>query len=228
MKNTNEKDWYDSPNIITYIIIGLLVILIILSQSFAIQNHLSATDILRSILNHNSVYVITLVYFILIRTKVGKKYFDYLNIIMSIFYILISFAGLFTVFQSFGLASLLGLAINVLMTIYFIYAFICHTEIGKELKIENSPVAEINNGQYFYLIASLLVVDLVVALIATTDFDSVVLALLEVMYELLFARYIYLYKEYSDNKQTRKQVKKTHVKKRMIVEDTSSNKEGDK
>ena len=113
MKNTNEKDWYDSPNIITYIIIGLLVILIILSQSFAIQNHLSATDILRSILNHNSVYVITLVYFILIRTKVGKKYFDYLNIIMSIFYILISFAGLFTVFQSFGLASLLGLAINV-------------------------------------------------------------------------------------------------------------------
>ena len=147
---------------------------------------------------------------------------------MSIFYILISFAGLFTVFQSFGLASLLGLAINVLMTIYFIYAFICHTEIGKELKIENSPVAEINNGQYFYLIASLLVVDLVVALIATTDFDSVVLALLEVMYELLFARYIYLYKEYSDNKQTRKQVKKTHVKKRVIVEDTSSNKEGDK
>ncbi len=228
MKNTNEKDWYDSPNIITYIIIGLLVILIILSQSFAIQNHLSATDILRSILNHNSVYVITLVYFILIRTKVGKKYFDYLNIIMSIFYILISFAGLFTVFQSFGLASLLGLAINVLMTIYFIYAFICHTEIGKELKIENSPVAEINNGQYFYLIASLLVVDLVVALIATTDFDSVVLALLEVMYELLFARYIYLYKEYSDNKQTRKQVKKTHVKKCVIVEDTSSNKEGDK
>lgn len=228
MKNTNEKDWYDSPNIITYIIIGLLVILIILSQSFAIQNHLSATDILRSILNHNSVYVITLVYFILIRTKVGKKYFDYLNIIMSIFYILISFVGLFTVFQSFGLASLLGLAINVLMTIYFIYAFICHTEIGKELKIENSPVAEINNGQYFYLIASLLVVDLVVALIATTDFDSVVLALLEVMYELLFARYIYLYKEYSDNKQTRKQVKKTHVKKRVIVEDTSSNKEGDK
>ena len=228
MKNTNEKDWYDSPNIITYIIIGLLVILIILSQSFAIQNHLSATDILLSILNHNSVYVITLVYFILIRTKVGKKYFDYLNIIMSIFYILISFAGLFTVFQSFGLASLLGLAINVLMTIYFIYAFICHTEIGKELKIENSPVAEINNGQYFYLIASLLVVDLVVALIATTDFDSVVLALLEVMYELLFARYIYLYKEYSDNKQTRKQVKKTHVKKRVIVEDTSSNKEGDK
>ena len=228
MKNTNEKDWYDSPNIITYIIIGLLVILIILSQSFAIQNHLSATDILRSILNHNSVYVITLVYFILIRTKVGKKYFDYLNIIMSIFYILISFAGLFTVFQSFGLASLLGLAINVLMTIYFIYAFICHTEIGKELKIENSPVAEINNGQYFYLIASLLVVDLVVALIATTDFDSVVLALLEVMYELLFARYIYLYKEYSDNKQRRKQVKKTHVKKRVIVEDTSSNKEGDK
>ena len=41
-------------------------------------------------------------------------------------------------------------------------------------------------------------------------------------------RYIYLYKEYSDNKQTRKQVKKTHVKKRVIVEDTSGNKEGEK
>ncbi len=200
LKNTKEKDWFDSPKIITYIITGLLIVLIILSQSFAIQNHLSAADILRSILNHNSIYVITLIYFILIQTKIGKKYFDYLNIIMSILLILTSFAGLFTVFQSFGLASLLGLSINVLMTIYFVYAFICHTEIGRELKIETSPVAEINNNQYFYLIASLLTIDLVVALSASTNFDSVVLSLLEMMYELLFARYIYLYKEYQDDK----------------------------
>ncbi len=221
MKDTKEKDWFDSPNAITFVIIGLLIVLIILSQSFAIQNHLSAEEILRSILNHNSIYAITLIYFILIRTKQGKVYFDYLNVLMAILYILMSAAGLFTIFQSFGLASFLGLSINVLMMVYFIYSFITHNEFGRELKLQNSPIAEINNGQYFYLITTLLVIELVVALIDSVSFDGVVVSLLEMLYQLLFARYIFLHKEYQIDKN-----RKMERNQEKIVEETKETTQG--
>ena len=135
MKNNKEKDWFDSPRMVTYVIIGLLIVLIILSQSFAINSQLGTSDIIRSILNHNSIYVLTLIYFGLLHFKVGKKYFDHLNVIMLVFFGLITLASMFTVFQSFGLASLLQLGINILFTIYFLYAFISNTVIGKELHL---------------------------------------------------------------------------------------------
>ncbi len=224
LKNTNEKEWFDSPNIITYIMTGLLIIIIVLSQSFAIQNHLGAAEILRSIFNYNSIYVIALAYFILIRTKTGKRYFDYLNVIMAILYLLMSVASFFTVFQSFGLASLINLALNILLTLYFIYSFICDTELGKELKISVSPLAEINNGQYFYLIMGLLIINLVVSLMAAISFDNVVLSLLEVMYLILFARYIYLYKEYSENKKEKKEHKKSETSKKVMTKNNATSK----
>jgi len=218
-----EREWFDSPNAITLIMIGLLIILIILSQSFAIQNHLSAHEILRSILNHNSIYVITLFYFILVRTKVGKRYFDYLNVIMAILYILMAIAGLFTIFQSFGLASFLSLSIRLFMMVYFLYAFIMPNEFGRELKLENSPIADINNGQYFYLITILLIVELVVVLIDSVSFDGIVVSLLEMMYQLLFARYIYLYKEYQLDKASKQNKKNTRRKKNEVssIDETS-------
>ena len=49
MKNNKEKDWFDSPRMVTYVIIGLLIVLIILSQSFAINSQLGTSDIIRSI-----------------------------------------------------------------------------------------------------------------------------------------------------------------------------------
>ena len=81
MNKSSEKDFFDSPSMITYILIGLLVVLIILSQSFAIQSHMEAGDIFRSIINHNSIYLVSLMYVILIRVKFGNKYFDYLNVV---------------------------------------------------------------------------------------------------------------------------------------------------
>ena len=198
MKNNKEKDWFDSPRMVTYVIIGLLIVLIILSQSFAINSQLGTSDIIRSILNHNSIYVLTLIYFVMLHFKVGKKYFDHLNVIMLVFFGLITLASMFTVFQSFGLASLLQLGINILFTIYFLYAFISNTVIGKELHLSTSVIVELKNEQYFYLITTLLVVHLVVALINSTSFESIVISLLEVLFYFLFARYISLYKEYDD------------------------------
>ncbi len=208
MKNNKEKDWFDSPRMVTYVIIGLLIVLIILSQSFAINSQLGTSDIIRSILNHNSIYVLTLIYFVMLHFKVGKKYFDHLNVIMLIFFGLITLASMFTVFQSFGLASLLQLGINILFTVYFLYAFISNTVIGKELHLSTSVIVELKNEQYFYLITTLLVVHLVVALINSTSFESIVISLLEVLFYFLFARYISLYKEYDDMKVSSSKKKK--------------------
>ena len=220
MNNNKEKDFFDSPSMITYIIIGLLVILIILSQSFAIQNNLGAKEIFTSIINYNSVQLVSLGYFILIRFKIGKRYFDYLNVILFVFYLLSTFASLFTIFQSFGFDSLLSLAFNVLITLYFGYSFFTNTVIGRELKLSNSPLAEINNGQYYYLLMGIIVVSLIVALISVNSFEDVVVYLLEFMYQALLVRYIYLYKEFIDHKE----LEKTSEKKDKIVKNKRSKK----
>ena len=124
------------------------------------------------------------------------------------FFILITIASFFTIFQSFGLASLLQLGINILFTVYFLYAFLSNTLIGKELHLNNSLLVELKNEQYFYLITTLLVVNLIVALISSTSFESIVISLLEVLFYFLFARYISLYKEYDDRKESSPRKKK--------------------
>ena len=45
-----EIEWYDNPGFITNLIIGLIAIVIILSQSFAVNNNLSTHEILSSII----------------------------------------------------------------------------------------------------------------------------------------------------------------------------------
>ena len=157
----------------------------------------------------------TLIYFILIRVKFGKKYFDYLNVILFVFYLLTTFASLFTIFQSFGFSSILSLSFNVILTLYFGYSFFSDTAIGKDLKLADSPLAEIKNLQYFYLLICIIAIELVVSLISVGNFEEVVVYLLEAIYEFLLVRYIYLYKEYIDNKNAKK-VEKTVEK---VVED---------
>ncbi len=201
MNKSKEKDFFDSPSMITYILIGLLVVLIILSQSFAIQSHMAAGDIFRSIINHNSIYLVSLIYFILIRVKFGKKYFDYLNVVMFVFYLLTTIASLFTIFQSFGFDSILNLAFNVLITLYFGYSFFTSTVIGKDLRLSDSPLAEINNGQYYYLLIGIIAISLIVSLVSVNSFEDVVVYLLEAIYKFMFVRYIYLYKEYIERKE---------------------------
>ena len=185
MNKSNERDFFDSPNMITYILIGLLVVLIILSQSFAIQSHMEAGDIFRSI----------------IKVKFGKKYFDYLNVTMFVFYLLTTFASLFTIFQSFGFYSILNLAFNVLITLYFGYSFFTSTVIGKDLGLSDSPLSEINNGQYYYILIGIIAISLIVSLVSVNSFEDVVVYLLEAMYQFMFVRYVYLYKEYIERKE---------------------------
>lgn len=222
MNKSKEKDFFDSPSMITYILIGLLVVLIILSQSFAIQSHMAAEDIFRSIINHNSIYLVSLIYFILIRVKFGKKYFDYLNVVMFVFYLLTTFASLFTIFQSFGFDSILNLTFNVLITLYFGYSFFTSTVIGKDLRLSDSPLAEINNGQYYYLLIGIIAISLIVSLVSVNSFEDVVVYLLEAIYQFMFVRYIYLYKEYIERKEL--EASKEKEKKEETVEEVEEDK----
>lgn len=222
MNKSSEKDFFDSPSMITYILIGLLVVLIILSQSFAIQSHMEAGDIFRSIINHNSIYLVSLIYFILIRVKFGKKYFDYLNVVMFVFYLLTTFASLFTIFQSFGFDSILNLAFNVLITLYFGYSFFTSTVIGKDLRLSDSPLAEINNGQYYYLLIGIIAISLIVSLVSVNSFEDVVVHLLEAIYKFMFVRYVYLYKEYIERKEL--EASKEKEKKEETVEEVEEDK----
>ena len=199
-KNEKKVEWYNEPSMVTSILIGLIVVIILLSQSFAIKNELSAMSILSSILSHNSVYLLVCVYFIFLKTKLGKKYFNYLNIFLILIYLLTSFTSLLTVFQSFNLVSIISLCIHLFIVLYLVHTFFRGTRIWKDFKLNKSPFNEFTNEGYFYTIVILAVILLAVNLIMTTSFDGTVLALLDCSFNVLFARYIYLYWNFLDYK----------------------------
>lgn len=192
--------WYNDPKIITNIIMGLILVIIILSQSFAIKQGLNTNDIFRDLLNHNSIYLIVFVYFVSLRTTFGKKYFNYFNVFLMLLYGIISFTSLLTVFQSFSLISLVSLAVNVVLIVYMFHVLLRNTRVWKDYKLVNSPFNEIENNSYFYAIVILSIVLLTVNLIETPTVYGVFLSIFDCLYYVLISRYIYLYREYLDSK----------------------------
>lgn len=199
-KIKTETEWYDNPNLLTSIILGVALAIIIMSQAFAVNNNLSAIAMLRSLLNHNSTYIAALIYFILLKTKVGRTNFSLVNIIYIILYLLITIASIFTVLQSFGLPAIISLILNILVLTYMIYTFLPETRLWKDLNLEKLPFDEIKNDWYFYSISVISLILLIVNLISTTNFDGIVLTLFDTIYIILFSRYVYLYKKYCENK----------------------------
>ena len=107
MKIQEKNDeWYNNPNLISLLIIGIISLIILISQSFLVTSEVSALVLVQNILNHNITYMIVLVYFVLLQFNFGKKYFDYANVLMIIFFIVIFGTSLLTVLQSFTLVSL--------------------------------------------------------------------------------------------------------------------------
>lgn len=193
-------EWYNDASTITTGLIGLIIITILLSQSFAIKNGLSAVEILSSILTHNSIYLCVCLYFIALKTKFGKKYFDHLNVVLILFYLFTTFTSFLTVFQSFNLDSLMSLFIHVFIVLYLVHTFFRGTRIWKEFKLSKSPFNEFSNEGYFYTVIILGVILLAINLIMTTSFHGTVLSLLDCSFTYLFARYIYLYWQFLDMK----------------------------
>lgn len=200
-KQRTQVEWYDNPNIITNLIIIFIGIIIILSQSFAINNNLSTSEILRSIINHNSLYLILLVYFVALKTKVGKRYFDFLNVFLILLYFLNAITSVLTIFQSFSLDALVGCVLQLVLFIYLFHTMFRRTRIWKEFHLGKSPFNEIKNDAYFSSVFILTIILWAVDLIATTTLDGTILTCLDTAFLLLFDRYIFLYGCFLDNKE---------------------------
>ena len=76
-----EEKWYNQGGKVVNLILLTILLIIIFSQSFATTEGFSLT-LFGSIINHNSVYLFVLIYFILLKFNFGKKYFNYLNLIL--------------------------------------------------------------------------------------------------------------------------------------------------
>lgn len=199
-KKAVGKEWYNNPSIISGLIVGLIALIIILSQSFAVNGEVSGFTLFSNVLNHNISYMFIFVYFIILRFKVGKTYFNYINLVLMALCFIQTVASLLTVIQSFSLSSLLVCVAQFLIFIYLFHTFLRKTVIWKEFKLEKSVFNDFTNSWYFYSIVIVEVVLVTVDFITISNFDGIVLSLLDCLYTILFARYIYLYGEFINNK----------------------------
>ena len=188
--------WYDNAKWITRLIIGVIFLIIICSQSFA-SGELSFT-LFSSVINHNSIYLLILAYFILIQFSVGKKYFNYFNIFLIFVYIITATTSLLTMIQSFTLITVLSFCLQFVFMIYLAHTMLRDTRFWKEFHLSDSPFNEISNETNYYIVCLLSTVLLIVNLISTVVVSGVVISVLDMAYYLLFGRYIYLYYEYLD------------------------------
>ena len=211
-KTNSELEWFDNPNFITNLLIGIISVIIIVSQTFAAQNELSVGGVLGSIMNHNSIYLFILFYFIALKTKTGKKNFNYLNLGVIIIYIVTFVASLFTVFQSFGIVPLMNVIILAILTLYLIHSLLKNTKWWKEFKLEKSLFNDISNDGYFISILTITIAYLLVTLIEAVSTEVIVLSLFDAFYLLLFIRFIYLYNEFVNSKELKSKNKKENKK----------------
>lgn len=212
MAEKKEK-WYNNAGIITSAIIVAILMSIVCSNSFMTvkDNYLS---ILSGVINHNSIYILVLVYFVLLKMRFGKKYFNYLNVILVFIYFIATVTSVLTLVQSFSLNTLLSALENIVLFIYILHTLLRDTHIWIDYKLEESPFNEIKNESYYYTLCVLAVIILIVNLISTVVISGLFISLFDAIYILLFGRFIYLYHEYLDfqkinkvNKRGRKKVK---------------------
>lgn len=196
-KKSKNLKWYDSAEIVTNNLIVVIIAIIICSQSFVLGQNLSL-QLFGSIINHNSIYLLVLVYFILLKFNFGKKYFNYLNVVLMLIYFISTFTSLLTVVQSFSLNSVLDFMINFIILIYMFHTMFRDTLIWKEYKLSSSPFNVLSNEEMFYGVAIIGLFLLVVNLVSTVIISGVIISILDTIYLLLFGRYIYLYREYLD------------------------------
>ena len=194
---TNKIKWYESGNVITTLLIIVILAAIFCSQSFAVVGD-SSFSTFTSVINHNSLYLVVLIYFVLLKTKGGKKYFNYLNVFLIFFYFIAMITSFLTLIQSFSLTTIIDFLKNLVLVIYLIHTFFRDTVVWKEFRLGRSPFNEIRNESYFYALLVLIVFDLVVNLISTVVVSGLFISVLDAIYLLLFGRYIYLYREYLD------------------------------
>ena len=199
-KNNKIKKvkWYDNGEILTSIILGIITLIVICSQGLA--NGQLSFAFFSSVINHNSIFILVFVYFAFLKFDFGKKYFNYLNIVLVFLYFLTTITSLLTVIQSFSLTTVLSFVLNLFFLVYLSHTLFRDTIIWKDYHLSASPFNELTNEWFFYTILVVAVLSLAVDLISTVEIDGVIISFLDAVYYGLFARYIYLYREYLDAK----------------------------
>ena len=196
----NKKNkWYDSAGVITSLIIGTIVLIIVFSQSFVLGRN-GSLELFTSIINHNSIYLFILGYFILIKFYIGKRYFNYISVFLIFTYFITTITSFLTLIQAFSLNSSLDFLLNVLLLIYLVHTLMRDTRIWREFYLSKSPFNEIPNEFMFYSILVVSMILLAVNLISTAVISGVVISILDTIYIMLLARYIYLYRVFLDKK----------------------------
>jgi len=197
-----EMSWYDNPGLICNIILFVLFLIIISSQSLGVKSELSMSDLFSNILNLNTTYLIVLLYFVIIKFKYGKRYFSFFNIILLILYFIVSVTSFLSIFQSFQIVTFLMLLINIVIFIQIFHTILRDTRVWKEFHLDRSPFNEIKGNGYFYAIFTLCILYLLINLITINvdQFSGVVITLLVSVFYILFSRYFLLYGNYLDEK----------------------------
>lgn len=200
-KKTKKEiiEWYDNPNFISNLMIVLIFSIIICSQSFAIGDN-NSLQLFGSIINYNTVYILVLIYFLSLKTSMGKKYFNYLNLFVIFIYLVNTITSFLTVIQDFSLSTVLSFSIVFVLFIYIIHTFLRDTRLWKDFNMKVSPFNELTNDWYFYTLIVLSTGLLIVKLISTLLFSGVILSLFDCLYIIILGRYIYLYRDYLDDK----------------------------
>ena len=200
LSNVEKKEkWYDNGHTITNCIIALIIAIIVCTQSFANGGEVSLT-LFSSVINHNSIYLMVLIYFVLLKFSFGKRNFNYLNLFLIFVYFIVTLTSFLTVVQSFSLTTLLTFILNFIILVYTSHTLFRDSRIWKEFHISKSPFNEITNIGFFYALIVVSVFLLAVDLISTVVFSGVILSLLDAIYYVLLGRYLYLYREYLDER----------------------------
>ena len=201
MKKNSKKNklkWYDNASFIKNLIIVVISIFIVSTQSLA--NGEFSFALFSSVINHNSVYILVLLYFILLNFSIGKKFFNYMNVILVFIYFITTAMSLFTIVQSFSLYTVLSFIIHFVLLVYMSHTLFRDSRIWKEFSFSKSPFNELTNDWYFSVIVILSIFLLSVNLISTVVISGVIVSILDFMYFILLGRYLYLYRDYLDKR----------------------------
>ena len=149
-EKTKNVSWYNNPNILTNIILVTAIIIIAVSQAMAVKSNVSGILMLRNLLNHNLTYMAAIVYFIFLKTKVGRRNFSIMNVCYIMLYVVNTVASVFTIVQSFSLSSILAFVLNVLVLCYICVTFLPETRLWKDYSLGKLPLQEVNNDGYLF------------------------------------------------------------------------------
>lgn len=191
--------WYDNANTITSMIIGTIILIIIFSQSYALGRN-GSLELFTSIINHNSIYLFILIYFVIIKFYFGKRYFNYLSVFIIFIYFITTTTSFLTLIQAFSLNSTLDFLLNILLLVYLLHTLMRDTRVWREFYLSKSPFNELPNDFMFLSIIVVSIILLAVNLISTIVVSGVVISILDTVYVILLSRYIYLYRKFLDKK----------------------------